>query len=421
VARPGEAPSYLGTKKRAVLFLRWVVIIVTSYLLVFVEEHNLTNTMVPAFVAVFLASNVITGLMPDRFFEEAWFQGALIAFDTILISSGMVLAGENSADLFLLYFSVLFLAALGENLKMIIGGCLLIAVVYIVVLLRTNAPVLTPAVLLRFPFLFGIATFYGYLVEVAKNERHRADIALAQERFRTDFLATLTHDLQSPLSAISGFTSLLLDAPPDSNVRDYRRVFEAVRRGANECSELIANFLALVRGETRPQLRRQVVDLNSVVEEVYQLHENAAREKDVKVNLRLGEALPPLSGDRMQIRRAVSNLLGNAVKFAGRGGEVELGTAVDSTAVVLTVSDDGPGIPEELQAQLFEQYVRGTAEGAGTGLGLFIVRLVTEAHGGSVTLDSRPGRGCRFRVRLPLPAEIAIPAPPVSPGIAANA
>jgi signal transduction histidine kinase len=384
-----------------------VVIIVTSYLLLFSPIADDSGGLVPLFIAVFLASNLIAGWMPEQAFEQAWFQGTLVALDTVLISVGMMLAGENSAELFLLYFSVLFLAALGESLAMIMGGCLLIVIVYLVVLTRTDSDLLRPAVLLRFPFLFAIATFYGYLVEVAKAERKRAEVAVAHEKFRTDFLATLTHDLQSPLSAISGFSEILLEAPTEEPVKEYRRVFEAIRRGANECSELIANFLAMARGEARPhQIRRQVVDLNSVVEEVHQRHETAAREKDVRVRLRLAEGLPALSGDRIQIRRATSNLVGNAIKFVPRGGQVEVSTGLDGSALTLTVADNGPGVPKPVQGQLFERYARGEGDEAGSGLGLFIVRLVAEAHGGSITVDSRSGRGARFTMRIPVPADV---------------
>ncbi len=411
-----EASSFLNSKKRAVLFLRWVVILATSYLLVFDSGGSAGSVTIPLYVAIFLATNLVVGAIPERRFEENWLQGLLFVFDTLWISAGMILAGNAGADLFLVYFSVLFLAALGENLRMIVGGCLLISLLYVLALLqtRTAAELLAPAVLLRIPFLFGISTFYGYLVEVAKTERRRAAAAVEHEKFRTDFLATLTHDLQSPLSAIAGFTDLLIDAPNHALVSDYRRFFDAIKRGSTECAELVANFLLMARGEARPQsMRRQVVDLNSVAEEVLHLFLNAAGENDVNLRLRLAEGLPTISGDRVQLRRAAANLVGNAVKFAPRGGQVEIVTALDVSAVTLTVIDNGPGIPLEAQSQLFELYGRGETEASGTGLGLFVVRLVAEAHGGAVTLDSRPGQGARFTLRLPLPADVSLPTRPM--------
>jgi signal transduction histidine kinase len=407
-----EFPDLLGSKKRAVLFLRWVVIVATSYLLLFGSRSSLDDVVIPLYIVVFLLSNLIASAIPEPLFDETLLQGFLFVFDTLWISAGMYLAGENSPDLFLVYFSVLFLAALGENLRMIIGGCLLIAFLYVVVLLqtRTVGELLTPSVLLRIPFLFGVSTFYGYLVEVAKRERRRAEAAVEHEKFRTDFLATLTHDLQSPLSAIAGFTDLLLQAPGQSILGEYRRIFDAIKRGASECGELVANFLMIARGEARPQsVRRQVVDLNTVAEEVFHLHLSTAAEKDVAVRLRVAEGLPLISGDRTQLRRAISNLVGNAIKFVPRGGHVDIVTDTDVSAATLAVIDDGPGIPFEVQGQLFERYGRGEAEASGTGLGLFVVRLVAQAHGGSVTVDSRPGQGARFTLRLPIPADIRLP------------
>jgi signal transduction histidine kinase len=398
--------SVLSNRKQAVVFLRWVMIVGTSYLLLFGSKDSGGSAAVPIFVAAFLASNLALAALPEAWFDRLWMQGALVVADTAFVSGGIALGGEASSDLYLLYFSVLFLAALAQNLAMIAWGAFLTAAVYLFVLLRSAETLLDPALLLRFPFLFAVATFYGYLVEAVKLERQRAEAIAEHERFRSDLLASLTHDLQSPLSAIAGFAALLLEAPPQAPMGEYRRMFEAVQRGANECGELVASFLALVRGEARlGQGRRQTVDLNSVVAEVCQLHEGAARAKDLTVSLRLREGLPPVSGDRLQLRRAVANLFGNAVKFARPGGRVEVSTECEPSAVTLSVADDGPGIAPQVLPHLFERYVRGEGSEAGTGLGLFVVRLVAEAHGGSVAADSEPGRGSRFTLRLPLPAD----------------
>ena len=152
-------PSFLATKKRAVLFLRWVVIVTASYLVLFGRPGAGADPAVGLFVAIFLATNLLASMLPARAYESLWLRSALVLFDAAWISYGMVLAGEHSGELFLLYFSVLFVAALGESEAMIAGGSALIAVVYAMFLIRTNtlAQILTPSILLRFPFLFGIA------------------------------------------------------------------------------------------------------------------------------------------------------------------------------------------------------------------------------------------------------------------------
>lgn len=409
LARFRQAPSWLGSRKRAVLFLRWVVIIVTSYLMLFSHQSLVPPFAIGLLIAFFLTSNVVAGLMRDELFDQTWFQGLLIALDTILISTGMLLAGENSSDFFLLYFSVLFLAALGENLAMIVGGSVLISLLYLFVVIRTGQDLTAPSLWLRFPFLFAIGTFYGYLVEVAKSERQVARLATEKEKFRTDFLATLTHDLQSPLSAIVGFSDILLRAPETDPIGDYRRMFRLIHQGARDSSELVASFLALARGEARANaIQRQAVAVNELVEEVLALHERGAVAKGIEIRRELASGLPPFSVDRTQVRRAVSNLVGNAIKFLPKGGKVTVATGLDVSAITISVADDGPGIAPEDQEGLFEQYVTGEGRGAGTGLGLFIVRLVAEAHGGSVSCESKPGRGTRFLLRIPLPAETTL-------------
>jgi signal transduction histidine kinase len=404
-------PSFLATKKRAMLFLRWVVIITASYLVLFDRPGTSANPAVALFVVVFLTSNLLGSMLPARAFESLWLRSAFVLFDTAWISFGMTLAGERSSELFLLYFSVLFVAALGESEAMIAGGAALIALVYAMFLFRTSTlgHILTPGILLRFPFLFGIATFYGYLVTIAKKERHAAEIARERERFRTDLLATLTHDLQSPLSAIAGMAEALLAEPEGADEAGRRGAFESIRKAATECGELLATFLAVASPDSAARAsRRALVDLNTVVKEAVHHHRRLAAEKEMWLDTKLLDGLPLISGDRAYLHRAVSNLLWNAIKFVPPGGHVQVATGIEGGAVTVAVMDDGPGIPEGVRRRLFEPYVSEGDE-AGAGLGLFIVRLVAEAHGGSVTVQSQPGRGSRVRMRFPIPADVALP------------
>src|SRR5262249_2120270 len=119
--------------------------------------------------------------------------------------------------------------------------------------------------------------------------------------------------------------------------------------------------------------------------------------------------LPLISGDRAHLHRAVSNLLWNSIKFGPAGSYVQVVTGIEGGAVTCTVIDDGPGIPEGVTKRLFEPYVSEVEEAA-AGLGLVIVRLVAEAHGGSVTVQSQKNKGSRVRMRFPIPADVQLPA-----------
>ncbi|MGH7820240.1 MAG: sensor histidine kinase, partial [Candidatus Binatia bacterium] len=333
------SPDFLRSKKRAILFLRSVVIITASYLVLFANRAAAEDPRILAFIAVFFATNLLGAALPAAWFEGTVLRTLLVLFDTTWINLGMILAGESQGELFLLYFLVLFLAALGESEAMIAGGCALIALLYLVFLLRTQPleDVLTPAILLRFPFLFGIATFYGYLVSVAKRERQGAVIAREHERYRTDLLATLTHDLQTPLSAIASLADVLLAAPDGLDARERRRVSEGIKKAATESAELVGNFLAMASAEAGKRTsRRRPVDLNGLAKDALQQHRRLAAEKAIRLDARLVESLPPISGDQALLRRAVTNLLRNAIKFVPIGGRIELTTGLDGGAVTLT-------------------------------------------------------------------------------------
>src|SRR5262249_34757598 len=135
----------------------------------------------------------------------------------------------------------------------------------------------------------------------------------------------------------------------------------------------------------------------------------------IRLEAGLVERLPAISGDRGHLQRAIANLLWNAIKFVPVGGRVELSTGIDGSAVTVTVTDNGPGIPPGVRQRLFEPYV-SEGEEAGTGLGLFIVRLIAEAHGGAITLQSQPGKGSRFTLRFPIPADVPLTEPSLVQG-----
>src|SRR5439155_10024733 len=185
----------------------------------------------------------------------------------------------------------------------------LIALLYLLFLLHTKSvpQILTSSVLLRFPFLIGIATFYGYLVTIAKQERRAAEMARARERFRTDLLATLTHDLQTPLSAIAGMADLLVADSETLDEATRRGLSESIKKAAMESSELVATFLAMAAAEAGAKATpRQLVDMNAVAKEALHHQRRAAAEKEIRLEARLAEHLPAISGDRSHLQRAIS-------------------------------------------------------------------------------------------------------------------
>ena len=125
---------------------------------------------------------------------------------------------------------------------------------------------------------------------------------------------------------------------------------------------------------------------------------------EVPITAQVHRPLPTLRGDRVRLRQVLANLIENAVKYSSVGGEVEVSAAADDGALVVAVSDHGPGIPREHQKLIFEKFGRAGVAGKakpGTGLGLFIARSIAEAHGGTVDVRSVPGEGATFTLELP--------------------
>jgi signal transduction histidine kinase len=145
------------------------------------------------------------------------------------------------------------------------------------------------------------------------------------------------------------------------------------------------------------------VDLARLVEE--SVAAAVLGQNDVRVQAHVRRPLPSVRGDRERLRQVLSNLIDNAVKYSSAGGEVEVSAASQDGAVVVSVSDQGPGIPREHQKLIFEKFGRAGVAGKakpGTGLGLFIARSIAEAHGGSLEVRSTPRQGATFTLSLPL-------------------
>jgi two-component system phosphate regulon sensor histidine kinase PhoR len=223
------------------------------------------------------------------------------------------------------------------------------------------------------------------------------------EEMRRDFVANVSHELQTPLTTLAGYGEALA-----GSVGDRARVEEiadVIRRQAARMSALVRDLLDLSRLESEGFApARERVEIDLLVREVAEAWVERAREK----GLSLGTRVPPGMGvhaDRRLLHQALTNLVENAVRYVPAGGEVRIEARRLATGVELAVADSGEGIPREDQPRIFERFYRvekGRARtGGGTGLGLAIVKHVAEVHGGRVELESTPGRGTTFRILLP--------------------
>ena len=238
------------------------------------------------------------------------------------------------------------------------------------------------------------------LAETMNDMLARLDQAFAQTR---RFAADAAHELRTPLAALRGSIEVALRG--DRAPGEYRRVLASSLDDVERLIRLSEDLLLLSRSQAGPEPARTRVDLEPLLLEVFDA--GARLGQAAGVSVRIEAAAPaPVRGDASALRRALGNLVENAVKYTPRGGKVGLGLTADDGAAVVTVSDTGIGFPPADAERIFEPFVRLDAargrDTGGAGLGLAIARSVVQAHGGTVSVESRPGAGSRFTIRLPL-------------------
>ena len=238
----------------------------------------------------------------------------------------------------------------------------------------------------------------------------------ALEAVRRDFVANVSHELRTPVSIISGYLETLLDGALDDRAAAARFV-QVMWKHSQRLTLLIEDLLSLAQleGQRASGLQFAPVDVRGCLEKVVERLDPLISEKGAAVHLEIPADFPRVEADAHRLDQVFFNLLENALRHGTNGHPPEIRVRAarltdgdgDETAEI-TVADNGPGIPLSEQPHVFERFyrvrkdrAREAAGSGGTGLGLSIVKHVVQAHGGQVLLDSQPGRGATFRLRLP--------------------
>ncbi len=225
------------------------------------------------------------------------------------------------------------------------------------------------------------------------------------EAVRQEFVANVSHELRTPLSLIKSAAETLIDGGKDDPSVNGR-FLELIDKHANRLTLLIDDLLLLARLDSgRLELKLRAVPLAAATQEALDDAAGLARTRRVSLENRVA-AEATAHADPERLRQVLANLIDNAIKYGREGGAVVVGgRALDAARVELTVRDDGPGIPAEARARIFERFYRvdkaRSREQGGTGLGLAIVKNVVQAHGGEVRVESAPEQGTVFFITLP--------------------
>src|SRR6185437_15725283 len=245
----------------------------------------------------------------------------------------------------------------------------------------------------------GLALERARLAEAAEA----ASLAAQRESLRNTLLASISHDLRTPLAVVAGAGSALATRGASLDEATRMSLALTIETKAREISELVSNVLDLTRLESgQVALRRDWQMLDDLVGTAYQRLEEKLAGRPLE--LRLPDDLPPLYVDGTLVVQVFANLLDNIAKYTPVGTRITVSAGADGAFMRVFVEDDGPGLPPGDPNRLFEKFQRGTGEGTvvGVGLGLAICRAIIRAHGGQIEAGRRDPRGAKFEFTLPV-------------------
>ena len=237
------------------------------------------------------------------------------------------------------------------------------------------------------------------LVEQARQ----AELLQAAEKLQTALLNSISHDLRTPLVAITGALSALDEDDGTLDEATRRSLVENARAEADRLNRLVGNLLNMTRIEAGAlKLAREPCDISDLIGSALEIVGSRLQERKVEVTI--SPEVPLVNLDFVLIVQVLVNLLDNAIKYSPVDQPIEVGACQEGHEVQITVADRGPGIPPEDLERVFDKFYRVQRPGniSGTGLGLSICKGIVEAHGGSIRAENRAGGGTRLRIRLPI-------------------
>jgi len=249
-------------------------------------------------------------------------------------------------------------------------------------------------------------------VRLFEEARQRADelaAALARleemDRLKDQFLQNVSHELRSPLALIRGYAEMLNAGELGELRPEQQQPVTVIARRARMLGDLVRDITLILEAETNPP-RPEAVPLDELTRAAVEDFQVVAKQSDLQIRADIPSDLPPASGSPIHFRRVLDNLLGNAIKFTPAGGTITVRMWQEREQIVLEVSDTGIGIPADQLERIFERFyqVDGSIKRryGGAGLGLALVKEITEAFGGQVKVTSQVGKGSTFTVTLPI-------------------
>ena len=230
------------------------------------------------------------------------------------------------------------------------------------------------------------------------------------DQVKSQFVSMVTHELRAPLAAVEGYLSAYLSGAAGSDPQVNRQMLERAKARAHSLLDLVNDLLSFSRLECKKvERKKELLNLSGIIGGTVELLKNQGEANELEFQVDIPETLPLVEADRSEMEQLFTNLVSNAIKYNVRKGKVTVTAAPSNHYLDIRVADTGIGIGKEHLACIFDEFYRvcgtETRYVTGTGLGLSIVKRIVESHFGRIEVESEPGRGTTFTVRLPIKRE----------------
>lgn len=402
-----SAATHFGLPlKASIILLRWPVVLVCSYLLLFPAGEYLSATILNAFVVLFVISNVTINVLDDSWFTSWSFYYPLVIADTIVLTLSLIINGAVDSEFYLTFFCVILASCILNDAKLRTMVSIVGTILYCGFLLISPQSV-QPNEFLRVPFLFVVSLFYGYFTQFIRMEKAQREQAELTSRARKEAVDIVSHELRTPLNLIGGYAQVLKDKTlGEINTKQEAALNKILHQSDNLLATInsVLDMARIEAGEFR--VARDEIRLPDFFHGLRVYYE-ASLGKPLSMRWLIPSGLPTLQSDQSMLTIVAQNLINNAIKFTEHGEiQVTARHLREKNSVEIEVKDTGIGIPKEALPAIFEKFHQvdnsSTRSYGGVGLGLHIVKVYTEALGGSVAVESEPGKGSTFTLSLPV-------------------
>jgi signal transduction histidine kinase len=420
-----ETRSQFGVPiKSSVILIRWPVVIICSYLLLYPSLEILAAPLVQTFILLYVASNVALYFVNESRFASSSFYSPVVIFDTLVLTLSLVINGHVQTDFYLTYFLLIIICCIFDDPKILTAISVLAPIVYTLLLFRFGEN-LDPSVLLRLPFLLIISLFYGYFTQLARAEKALKLEAEQRSRGKKEALDIVSHELRTPLNLIGGFAQALKDRVLGEITSEQEQALGKILRQSDILLQMVNSILDLARCEAGElAMQREEVPLSEYLDDIKANYEGVAPDS-IEMLWAIPLGLPVITTDKSKLTIILQNLINNAIKFTEAGRlKISARWSSDKQRVEIEVADTGIGIPNEALPIIFEKFRQADGSSTrfhgGVGLGLHIVKIFTELIGGEIEVESEPNLGSTFTLSLPVEAgdvglRIEHPNPPHRP------